>query len=198
MLTRRLVWRTLEVMDGPRGTPQVETWLASLASPNTQAAYRNDLALFLAWCEARQISPLHASGKDAEQFRSDLVTAGAQEATAKRRASAVHSFLRADRPTEGETGPAAGHGTTSTVLLNGEDRARLLSVLPEQSAKAQVLIGLLLLDGLKLDEILDLDVADISGQLPHLDVSVTRNAAAELFTLHPGAGGRGPGTEAGQ
>jgi len=166
-------------------TQQVEEWLESLASANTRAAYRNDVVVFVAWCKTRQLSPLQATAADAESFRSDLIAAGAREGTANRRASAVHSFLRACHGAEGRAEPAGGHGTSSTVLLSDSDRAHLLRVLPEQSANAQVLIGLLLLDGLKLNEILDLDVPDISGGLPRLDVSVTRDAAAELFTLHP-------------
>ena len=165
-------------------TQPVEAWLASLASPNTRSAYRNDFAVFVAWCQARQVSPLRATAADAEQFRADLIAAGAHEATVRRRVSAVHSFLRASHA-EVQADSAVGHGTSSTVLLSDDDRARLLGVLPEQSATAQVLIGLLLLDGLKLNEILDLDVADISGRLPQLDVDVTRDAVAELFTLHP-------------
>jgi site-specific recombinase XerD len=156
-----------------------------LASPNTRAAYRNDLAVFVAWCEARQVSPLHATTTDVERFRSDLLAAGSREGTVSRRASAVQSFLRGTRGPDAHTESGVAHGASSTVLLSDDERARLLSVLPGQSAKAQVLIGLLLLDGLKLDEILDLDVPNVSGRLPNLDVSVTRDAAAQLFTLHP-------------
>src|SRR5215212_9046028 len=126
-------------MDGSFPTTQpVEAWLGSLASANTQSAYRNDLAVFVAWCEARQISPLQATATDAEQFRSDLIAAGSRETTARRRASAVRSFLRAAHGAELRTESGVGHGPSSTVLLNGDDRARLLGVLPEQSAKAQV------------------------------------------------------------
>jgi site-specific recombinase XerD len=173
-------------MDGSSPTTDpIEEWLGSLASPNTRAAYRADLAVFVAWCESRQVSPLQATAADAARFRSDLISSGSREATARRRTSAVHSFLRATQEVEEPTGLAAGHGTSSTALLGEDDRTRLLLALREQSPKAQVLIGLLLLDGLKLDEILGLDVPDISGRLPALDVSVTRDAAEELFTLHP-------------
>jgi len=163
----------------------VEAWLESLASPNTRAAYRNDFGVFVAWCEARRVSPLQATVADAEQFRADLIALGARPGTANRRASAVHSFLRARGETQERDESAVGHGTSSTALLSDDDRICLLGVLPEQSATAQVLIGLLLLDGLKLNEILDLDAADISGRLPRLDAEVTRDAAAALFTLHP-------------
>jgi site-specific recombinase XerD len=186
MLTWGRGSRKLSVMGEPLATTRpVEAWLESLASPNTRAAYRNDFAVFMAWCQARRVNPLQATAADAEQFRSDLVAAGAPEGTARRRASAVHSFLRPRQGAEDRGGPAMGHGSSSTVLLDQDDRARLLGVLPEQSANAQVLIGLLLLDGLKLNEILDLDVPDISGAPPRLDVSVTRDATEELFTLHP-------------
>jgi site-specific recombinase XerD len=164
---------------------QAEAWLASFASSKTRAAYRSDLSVFLAWCDAQQINPLHATAEHVAQFRFDVVTAGARESTARRRASAVAGFLRAHQPAELEGQPAAGDGTSSTGVLSDDDRDRILGVLPDQSAKAQVLVALLLLDGLKLDEILDLDVPDISGQLPHLDAHVSRDTAAALFSLHP-------------
>jgi site-specific recombinase XerD len=166
-------------------TRSVEAWLGSLASPNTQSAYRNDFAVFTAWCADHQVSPLDATATDAEEFRSDLIAGGAREGTANRRLSAVHSFLRARGGPDGRGEPAAGHGLSSTVLLSDDERARLLGVLPEQTTTAQVLIGLLLFDGLKLNEILDLDVPDISGELPQLDVSVSRDAATAQFSLHP-------------
>jgi integrase len=127
---------------------------------------------------------LEATAADAEQFRADLVAAGVAEVTARRRASAVHSFLRSRQPVEAPAEPV-GYDTSSTALLSTDERSRLLGVLPEQTSKAQVLIGLLLLDGLKLNEVLDLDVDDVTGRLPRLDVRVARAAAAEVFTLHP-------------
>jgi integrase len=171
---------------------RVDAWLDSLPSLNTRAAYRADLAAFLAWCDANDVAPLGATGETAAAFRRDLVTGGTSEGTAKRRASAVHSFVRslAAEATgvapAGEQGvPEPGDGASSTVALDDGERRRLLAALPGQAPKAQVLISLLLLDGLKLDEVLRLDVGDVRGGHPRFGVDVVRDDAVEAFTLHP-------------
>ena len=108
-------------MDGPLATTQpVEAWLESLASPNTRSAYRNDFAVFVAWCAARQLSPVRATAADVEGFRSDLIAAGAREGTANRRASAVHSFLRTFRWGRGPGRVGCG----SRHLLHGPAQRR--------------------------------------------------------------------------
>jgi len=169
---------------------QVEAWLATFASPNTRAAYGADIAVFLAWCTAQGISPLHATSDTAERFQHDLLANGALAATVKRRASAVNGFLRSHWLTAGPAGdapspPSAGDGASTTVALSGPDRERVLQVLPDQASKAQVLVTMLMLDGLKLDEVLALDVQDVGGRPPQLEVNVTRGQVGHHFTLHP-------------
>lgn len=169
---------------------RMEAWLDSLPSPNTRAAYRADLGTFLAWCEANDVAPLGATSETAVTFRRDLLEGGTSEGTARRRASAVQSFVRslATGPGPGDAGgphAGTGDGTSSTVGLDDDERRRLLDALPAQSPKAQVLISLLLLDGLKLDEVLRLDVDDVRGVLPRLGVDVVRGEAVEALTLHP-------------
>lgn len=163
---------------------RIDAWLASLPSSNTRAAYRADLATFLRWCAAKGVAPLAATSDTALAFRGDLLDGGARAATAKRRASAVQSFVRSlghDVP----DAPEPGDGASSTVGLDDDERRRLLAALPGQPSKAQVLVALLLLDGLKLDEVLRLDAGDLRGTPPHVDVGVRRDDAVEALALHP-------------
>lgn len=174
--------------------PQVEAWLSTFAAANTRAAYRRDLAVFLAWCQERGLSAAEATQADAalvERFQEQL-TASGSEATARRRSSAVHGFLQWCAPSSGEAGggcgSAAGGNDSTTIALSSDHLDEVLRVLAPQVTKAQVLVTLLVLDGLKLDEVLALDVGDIGdvgGRPPRFDVEVTRGPHTQRLSLHP-------------
>jgi integrase/recombinase XerD len=158
--------------------------LASLDSANTRAAYRADLTAFAAWCRVHGVPLLRATSADVERFRQDLLATGAAQSSAKRRVSAVLSFLRAHNPDVADEQASAG-GASTTRALSPQDRAALLEVMPDQPSKAQVLMAMLLLDGLKLDEVLAFDASDIGGRLPQLRASIVRGAGAHQLVLHP-------------
>jgi site-specific recombinase XerD len=168
----------------PRAQRQIDRWLASLASPNTRAAYRADLAAFTAWCRQHRVPVLAADSEAVERFRADLEATGTSPSTARRRASAVQSFLRATQPGRAEA-PAPTSGTSSTPALSAEERLALLDALPAQASKGQVVVAMLLLDGLKLDEVLAFDAEDITGRPPRLEVSVRRDESHHDLALHP-------------
>jgi integrase/recombinase XerD len=169
----------------------IETWLSTFSSTNTRTAYRNDVAVFVAWCGVQGISPLRADAATVEAFRHQLLASGAAPSTASRRTSAVHGFVRSvaedgdGAPTAAAAGPAPGDGASTTVALSDAERARVLEALPGQVPKAQVLIAMLLLDGLRLDEVLALDTADVTGRPPDLRVRLTRDGTPGELTLHP-------------
>jgi integrase len=189
-------------MDDRQTQLQVEAWLSSFGSANTRAAYRNDVAVFVAWCGAQRISPVRANAETVERFRQELIATGAALSTANRRASAVHGFVRSaigpepgrdgaptpsptPTPTPPAGGAASGQGASTTVALTEAERDQVLAALPRQAPKAQVLVALLLLDGLKLDEVLALDADDVAGRPPRLEVRVTRGEVSQVLELHP-------------
>jgi integrase/recombinase XerD len=78
---------------------------------------------------------------------------------------------------------------STTFELSPAHRSALLTSLHVVPPKAQVLMAMLMLDGLKLDEVLAFDAGDISGVLPCLDVTVTRDDAERQLPLHPTTSG---------
>lgn len=175
-----------------RITPDmIDRWLATLSSPNTRSAYRADLAGFTAWCDVTHRSPMQADSDTLDDYRRHHEAAGASPASVSRRMSslngffrfAVHSGARAAHPMA-ETAPLPV-ASSATVALSAGERDALLSALPEQTPSVQLLVSLLLLDGLKLDEALGLDRTHVSGRPPELVAVVSTRGHERAVTLHP-------------
>ncbi len=201
--------RPVDAVDADHVEVQVviDRWLASLGSANTRAAYRLDIATYLRWCDGRGAGPLPGDTADTlhlvEEFRVDPQLAAGAAAVA-RRVAALRAFLRfaaptvdarsdaipADRRTGPEPSVATGTRTRSTatssptVPLDAHERTHLLDTLAAQPSAAQVLVAMLLLDGLKLDEVLRLDAAGLHGRPPAVHVVVPR-VDPHRVALHP-------------
>jgi site-specific recombinase XerD len=143
-----------------------------LTSDRTRDAYTRDLASFHDWYGSQR-SPLSARARSFERYRSERQVAGDQPSTLARRLSALSSFyehavtagkLRSnpladvERPTV-----TAGAGR---VLTQGEvaalERGATLS-----GPRAELLVALLVREGLRLGAVLELDVEAVNErQLP--------------------------------
>ncbi len=169
-------------------TAAIDAWLGSMASPNTRAAYRADITAFTAWCAQVQRSPLRADRPTLEAYRAHVEASGAGPATVSRRVSAVNGFTRFSIGTAADPRPDAATTTgpsSPTVPLTDDERAALLDRLGGDDRRAAALVALLLLDGLKLDEVLRLDAHDVSGRPPVMHAIVRRGAAQRTVLLHP-------------
>jgi site-specific recombinase XerD len=148
------------------------TWLASLTSDRTRDAYARDLAGFHDWYGSRR-SPLSARGRSFERYRSDRQAAGDQPSTLARRLSALSSFYE-HALTAGEirTNPlgvvarptvAAGTGRVLTTA----EVAALERGATQSGPRAELLVALLVREGLRLGAVLELDVEEVNErQLP--------------------------------
>lgn len=137
-------------------------------SANTQAAYRNDLAGFAAWCHAGGTNPLSATGTHVEQYRAACEESGASPATVARRLSALRSFYEY-ASTHGAATPlpvrqqplrSAAPDATPDVLTLDEAGA-LVSASALVGPKCMALVHLLLVDGNKLGELLAADADQV-------------------------------------
>ena len=173
-------------------TPEmIDGWLATFTSSHTRSAYRADLNGFTEWCTSMRRSPLQADNDVLERYRRHHQDAGASPASVARRMSAlngffrfaVHTGARTMHPTEAATAPTVVPAST-TVALTAAQRDSLLHALPQQTPSTQLLVSLLLLDGLRLDEALGLDRADLAGR-PPTAATVASRGQQRTVALHP-------------
>ena len=171
-----------------------EAWLNAQASPNTSAAYRIDLESFGRWCAGHGAVPLTADATTLVAFQAARAAAGDSAATIRRRWSALTSFYDfAVRHDATDTNPAIGAARprtlpgnpSTTVELTPEAVAAYRSVAAALDPRLDALVALLVLDGLKMGEVLALDVNDINGRSPKLAITVRRRGESKRVILDP-------------
>jgi integrase/recombinase XerD len=165
-------------------------WLPTIGSPNTRAAYRTDLGDYAAWCARQGQSPLAAGPAEIERYRGHCEAMGASPAVVARRLSAVSSFYRyaaaseavTANPVMSVTRPST-EGRLSEPALEEQEAQALLDAAAALGPKVAALVGLLLLDGLKLGEVLSLDTGDLSGTGDGTVAAVTRRGVRQQVPL---------------
>jgi integrase/recombinase XerD len=146
---------------------RVESWLASLHSDNTRAAYRRDLVVFLAWLQSVQVPPRRVTVAHVERFAHHLDDEGSSDATVRRRMAAVASFYRHAGPAWSMANPAteadrpAAAPDVPAVVLTPAEASAVCKAANELGPKTAVVVGFVLLDGFKSHELLKLDAADL-------------------------------------
>lgn len=162
----------------------VDGFLASLTSANTRSAYRTDMAAFSRWCAEHGHAPLHVGRQAVESFRDQCHTDGMGSSTVARRVAAVNGFFRHHDPAADPSTGATPVTTSSTTALPEEHRDAVLATLAQHDLRTRVLVAMLLLDGLKLDEVLRLDVDHVGGRPPS-SVSVGRDGDEHVLPVDP-------------
>ena len=165
-------------------------WLVGLGADRTRFAYGGDLDRFRSWFATYAIgSPLDASSADLEAFRDACASAGEADATVARRTSALRSFYR--------FAAAAGAITASpTVIWSGAVRTRaprgaldatdvgaLLGAADRLGNRTAALVGLLLFNGMRLDEVLGCDASDVTQRHGRTIVSLRRRDDIHVLEL---------------
>jgi integrase/recombinase XerD len=169
-------------------TELAAAWLYTHRSWNTRAAYEADLSGFATWCAMTGRSPLRVHSDDVADYRGQCQGSGASPATVNRRLSALTSFYRfvagtegpAENPAESVTREPASVASATVALDAGEAEA-ILEAAQRSGPRSASLVGLLLVDGCKVGEVLAADVDDLSRRPWAL--TVTRRGHAECVTL---------------
>ena len=165
------------------------SWLDGLASDNTRAAYGRDLAGFTAWCDSADRDPLDARDVDVARYRDDAAADGLSTATIARRLSALSSFF--------DHAVAVGAITTNPVdavdrvrstteeqpSLDDDEATAMYAAAVAAGPKVATLVSLLLLDGMKLAEVLALDVDDVVRSGRSMHVVVERRGSSRALVL---------------
>ena len=172
------------------GEDFTEAWLRNRRlSEHTRAAYRRDIAGWLAWCAARDLEPLRASFLDVNAYGRDLEATveprGGRPltpATVARKLSALSSWydfltkLRAveANPVAGADRPKVDRDHSSTVGLTPEEVDALLAAADAETgphaARNRAALALLADLGLRVGELVSLDLDDIGYERGHRSV----------------------------
>jgi integrase/recombinase XerD len=158
----------------------VDGFLSTLSSANTRAAYRTDIAAFAAWHAEHQPGAVRLELSAVELFRQHCQSSGIGDATVARRVSAVKGFLR--HATDADTVAAQPAPSSSTQALAHDERQAVLDALGQHDMRTRLLVAMLLLDGLKLDEVLQLDTDHVSPR-PPTTVTVVRHRRDHVVEL---------------
>ncbi|MGC4807823.1 tyrosine-type recombinase/integrase [Micromonospora sp. DT233] len=166
-----------------------EAWLANRRlSAHTRDAYRRDVAGWLAWCAARELNPLRANFLDVNSYGRQLEDPTARggrplsPATVARKLSALSSWydflvkLRAvdANPVSGADRPHVDRDHSATVGLTPEEVDALLAAADADTgpaaARNRAAVALLADLGLRVGELVSLDVTDLGAERGHRSV----------------------------
>ena len=193
-----------------------EAWLANRRlSEHTRAAYRRDVASWLAWCAARELDPLRATFLEVNAYARALEARPLSPATVARKLSGLSSWyaflvkLRAAdvNPVTGADRPSVSRDHSATVGLSPQEVDALLAAADADDGPAAVrhraVVALLADLGLRVGELVGLDVTDLGWERGHRTVRFVGKggrprrraltpAAAAALDAYLGERGAGP------
>lgn len=164
---------------GDRDRLLLATWLLGRRSARTRRAYLGDVAGWLDWLAERDVDVLEARRVHVDLWVSVQLAGGAADSTVRRRLSALSGFydhlarhdLVDHQPVAGVERPKAEDDDTDTIGLSREQARALLEAAESdrgrQRLRTRATIKLLLHNGLRVDELLGCDVADLSADRGH-------------------------------
>ncbi|MEJ3744331.1 tyrosine-type recombinase/integrase [Actinomycetes bacterium KLBMP 9797] len=189
------------------GADFTEAWLRNRRlSDHTREAYRRDIAAWLAWCAGRQLDPLRATFLDVNAYARDLESTvdprsgrPLTPATVARKLSGLSSWygflqkLRAveANPVAGADRPRVGRDHSATVGLTPDEVDALLAAADADTgplaARNRAVVTMLADLGLRVGELVSLDVDDIGYERGHRSVRfVGKGGKPRRRALTPG------------
>jgi site-specific recombinase XerD len=134
---------------------------------------------------------LEASAADLDDYRDACLASGASPATVTRRLSGVASFFRYvastgtvdANPVDDVDRPA--QDTAGRAVLDDSEMAALVDSADDLGPKTAALVALLALDGMKLGEVLAIDVPRVRIDDVPVAVELTRRGRAEAVAVSP-------------
>ena len=184
-----------------------EAWLRNRRlSEHTRAAYRRDITGWLSWCAERSRDPLRVTFLDVNAYARTLESSvdprsgrPLTPATVARKLSALSSWydflgrLRAvdANPVSGADRPRVSRDHSATVGLTSEEVDALLAAAEADGGpnalRNRVVLALLADLGLRVGELVSLDLADLGQERGHRSVRFTgKGGRARRRALTPG------------
>jgi integrase/recombinase XerD len=190
---------SLEGMPAPRDLDAfTEGWLRNRRlSEHTREAYRRDVRAWLAWCRGRDVDPLAASFIHVNAYARGLEsTSDARTgrpltpATVARKLSGLSSWydflLKVNavkaNPVGGADRPRIARDHSATVGLRADEVDALLAAAEADNGPAsvrnQAVIAILADLGLRVSEVVGLDVCDLGSERGHRSIRFTGKGGA--------------------
>ncbi|MGK5681503.1 tyrosine-type recombinase/integrase [Actinoplanes sp. URMC 104] len=186
-----------QVAAGGAAEQVTEVWLANRRlSEHTRAAYRRDVNGWLAWCAQRGADPLRASFLDVNAYARGLEAQQLAPATVARKLSGLSSWydflvkLRAveANPVSGADRPYVSRDHSATLGLTPQEVDALLAAARDAGVRHHAVITLLADLGLRVGELVSLDLADLGWERGHRTVRfVGKGGKARRRALTPDA-----------
>lgn len=197
MTTIQLGPVTGEITTGGPAEQVTEAWLANRRlSEHTRAAYRRDVATWLAWCAERNVEPLKATFLDVNAYARGLEATPLTPSTVARKLSGLsswYSFLLKIRavqanPVDGADRPYVDRDHSVTVGLTPAEVDALLTTAKADGVLHWALITMLADLGLRVGELVGLDMGDVGWERGHRTVRfVGKGGKPRRRALSPGA-----------
>ena len=175
-------------------TLAVAGFLDGCRSSNTRAAYGADLAHIAAWCRSRgTLDLLTLDVDDVARYRTACELAGASPATVARRISTISSFgtyavaRGAALGADAEIARPTVESESTASLLSDADAEAILAAADRISRRSALLVRLLMLDGLKVGDVIRADASDVRGRPPDVTLRM-HDPRLRTIVLHAGTG----------
>lgn len=161
----------------------------------TREAYMTDLRLYTDWCHTHDIDPLTATRAAIGAYRETMSRAGAAPATVARRLSCLSGFYAYaldehdtdHNPVVRVRRPKVRDNTQSTGL-SAPDARTLLAAARNHSPRAHAIVALLLFCGLRVSELANAAVTDLSYERGHRTLAVVRKGGhTQKMVIPPAA-----------
>jgi integrase/recombinase XerD len=174
----------------------VAGWLLGFESAHTRKAYGRDVAAWITFCDTTELDPLRVRKPHVDAWARTLESGGASPATVARKLAGVsswYSWLAAEgmiaaSPTAHVRRPRVSD--ESATLGPDRDEARvLLAAAQRLGARVEALVSLLLLNGLRVSEVVKADIEDLDTERGHRVLRITRKGGRRaLIPLAPRTG----------
>lgn len=166
-----------------------EGWLEAQLRENTRLAYARDIAEFFTWCGTRELDPLTARPRDMRAYRNHLCSRIEAPASVNRKLATVSSWYRFgvdEHEDEVPANPMAQvrrmprQHESSTVALDRDELARLLTVADADGREAAALVRMLFYSGARVTELCTATTRDLREERGHRTLWVTRKGGGRL------------------
>jgi site-specific recombinase XerD len=165
----------LVVDDRDPWPPLLADWFASKRfSPRTVDSYNRAVAEWVAWCEAKNITPLDATRRDVDRWARHLEDGGQASTTVARKLATLASLygyaategVLDTSPVTNVNRPKTGDRHKAPALDKAEARA-FLAAADNDTPRTRALVRLLIANGLRISEALAADLADLDRERGH-------------------------------